>query len=87
MVGGSILGDEIIVADHAVVDVGLLNCPLANVRPFLFRALCVLLGVGGFPSGFPAVAKLLKEFAFDGGRLHGEESISKATVFAHARGS
>lgn len=49
MVSSGVLNNKTLVALHALVDLGLLNSPLANVGPFLL-VLAVLLGVGRRPS-------------------------------------
>jgi hypothetical protein len=63
--GGGVLDDKTLVALHALVDGGLLNRPLADVRPFLVGTLGVLLGVRGLPPLLPVIGELLEEGALE----------------------
>jgi hypothetical protein len=69
MVGGGVLQHQALVPLDGLEDGGLLNRPLANVRPVLFRLRVLLLGVGRSPSLLPVVGKLLEEGGFDGSGL------------------
>lgn len=69
MVGGSILDDKALVALHTLVDGGLLDRPLANIRPFLIT-LGILLGVRRLPSLLPVLGELLEEGSLELGRLY-----------------
>ena len=59
VMGSSVLDYKTFVALDALVFVGLLDRPLANVGPFLFLALGVFLGVGRLPPLLPVIGKLL----------------------------
>lgn len=70
MVGSLVLDDKTLVALNALVDVRLLDRPLANVGPLLILlALQVLLGMGRLPPRLPVVGELLKEGSLEGSRL------------------
>ena len=73
MVGSLVLDNKTLLTLHSLQDVGLLNCPLANVGPLLIGAGGILLGMGRFPSLLPVVGKLLDEAGggLQGGGLRG----------------
>jgi hypothetical protein len=77
VVGSGVLDDKTLVAFHAFVDGGLLNCPLADVCPFLVAALGVLLGVRRLPPLLPVVGELLKEGGLKLGRLQRCASVCR----------
>jgi len=66
--GGDVLDNKALVALHALVDGGLLNRPLADVRPFLV-ARVGLLGVRRLPPLLPVAGELLKERGLELGGL------------------
>lgn len=64
VVGSGVLDNKTLIAHHTLVDFGLLNSPLADVRPLLLGVLGtlhILLRVGRLPSLLPVVGELLKE--------------------------
>ena len=74
VVSRGILDDKTFVAGHALVDVWLFHCPLADIGPLFLAILGVLLGVGWLPSLLPVVGELLEEGRLELGRLGGEIS-------------
>jgi hypothetical protein len=82
VVRGRVLDNEALVAVDALVLVGLLDRPLADVGPFLLCVLVgaagVLLGVGRLPPGLPVVGELLEEVRLDGGGLSDWWELSAA---------
>lgn len=87
MVSCRILDHKALVALHALVDLGFLNSPLADVCPFL-RVCGVLLRVGGLPPRVPVAGELLQERSLQRGwlynpacqRLMGMESRANKTA-------
>lgn len=75
MVSSRVLDNKTLLALHTLIFSRLLNCPLANVGPFLLftllRASCVLLGGGGLPTLLPALGELFKERGLKCGGLKG----------------
>lgn len=61
VMGGRVLDNQTLVAHHTGEDGGLLDSPLANVRPVLLRLRVVLLSVRALPPGFPVIGELLQE--------------------------
>lgn len=80
VVSSRVLDNKTLVTLHALVDLGLLDSPLADVGPFLL-VLAVLLGVGRVPSGLPVVGELLKERSLEGGGLEKKKPLS-ATFYS-----
>jgi hypothetical protein len=68
VMGSDVLDNEALVTLHALVDGGLLNRPLADVRPFLVAG-GVLLGVRRLPPLLPVAGELLKERGLELGGL------------------
>jgi len=68
VVGSRVFDNETLISLHALVDSGLLDGPLANVRPLLVAS-ALLLGVGGLPPAVPAICELLEERSLELGRL------------------
>ncbi len=68
VVGGGVLDNKTLVTLHSLVDGGLLNSPLADVRPLLI-ILGVLLGVGRLPPLLPVIGELFQEGSLELGRL------------------
>ena len=64
-----VLDNKTLIALNTLEDSGLLDSPVANVRPLLIVGLDVLLCVRGLPSGLPIVCELLKEGSFQCGGL------------------
>lgn len=60
-----VLDNKTLVTLNAFEYMGLLNSPLANIRPFFVGLRIFLLCVGGFPPGFPVVCELFDEICFD----------------------
>lgn len=68
VVSGLVLDNQALVALHSLVDGGLLDGPLADVRPLLLLLACaleVLLCVGRLPSCLPVIGELLKEWTLE----------------------
>jgi hypothetical protein len=61
MMSSLVFDNQSLVALHTLENRRLLNRPCTNVCPLLVVGLDVLLRVGGAPSGFPVVGKLLEE--------------------------
>jgi hypothetical protein len=80
--GGGVLDDQALVALDALEHRGLLDGPLADVRPLLFGGLVVLLGVRLFPSLVPVVGELLEE---RGLQLGGLLRLTSVELHRHAR--
>lgn len=79
VVGGLVLDDQALVSLHSLVDGGLLDSPLADVRPLLLLLACaleVLLCVGGLPPRLPVIGELLKEGSLEGCGLENRSRIS-----------
>lgn len=69
MVSSLVLDNETLIALNALQDSGLLDGPVADVRPLLIVGLDVLLCVRGLPSALPVVCELLKERSLECGGL------------------
>jgi len=65
MMSCRVLHNETFVTLNALEHMGLLNGPLANIRPFFVGLGVFLLCVRGLPPGFPVVCKLFDEICFD----------------------
>lgn len=79
VVGSLVLDDQALVSLHSLVDGGLLDGPLADVRPLLLLLACaleVLLCVGRLPPRLPVIGELLKEGSLEGCGLENRKRIS-----------
>jgi hypothetical protein len=67
MMSCRVLHNETLVTFNAFEYMGLLNGPLADIRPFFVGLGVFLLGVRGLPPRFPIVCELFDEICFDVG--------------------